>query len=79
MAENLSMDFWRETQVVAVVLWKGTLKESTRTGTKDPVLKVTNAKYAVILEGSSIGKHINHGLEAFPDTGDTDATCRASS
>lgn len=56
------MDFWRETEVVAVTLGKGTFKESTRTGTKDPVLKVTNAKHAVSLEGSSIVKHVNGGL-----------------
>lgn len=62
MAENLNMDFWRETEVVAVTLGKGTFKESTRTGTKDPVLKVTNAKHAVSLEGSSIVKHVNGGL-----------------
>lgn len=62
MAENLSTDFWRETEVVAVALGKGIFKESTRTGTKDPVLKVTNAKHAVSLEGSSIVKHISRGL-----------------
>lgn len=58
---------------------KELFKESTRAGVNAPVLKLKDAKYAVSLERSSVSKHINLGLQTFPVSGDTSATCRVIS